>query len=78
MFAIHRPEEEEVEPTAISPKSSVDSGRTKMMTVRLSAATLSAVNDAARQSGMSQNQWCLTLILRALKERGTRQKPSPK
>lgn len=78
MFMIHRPDEEEAEPFDINPTSPADPNRTKMMTVRLSAATLSAVNEAARRSGVSQNQWGLALILRALNERSARQKPSPK
>ena len=55
-----------------------NAGRAKMMTIRLAAETLATVNEAARRDGLPQNQWCLTLIERALKERAVEPKPSLK
>lgn len=58
----------------VAPGTNVNVGP-KMLTVRLSADTLTSVNEAARRAGVSQNQWCLTVILRALNERGMQQMP---
>jgi hypothetical protein len=62
----------------VVPIQSALTSRGKMLTIRLPAETLAAVNESARKDGVTQNQWCLALIDRALRERAFQSKPSTK